>query len=120
MTIYHNSEEDEYYFHEGCFILEMLNTESDSALSIARARVESGKTTRWHYLNNTVERYVIQQGKGKVYVGNEIKEVEIGDVVVIPEGVKQRIFNHGEEDLVFLALCTPRFVPACYVDLEAE
>ncbi|HCP02699.1 MAG TPA: cupin domain-containing protein, partial [Pseudomonas sp.] len=38
--------------------------------------------------------------------------------VVIPAGCPQRIRCVGEQVLVFLALCTPRFVPGCYEDLE--
>ena len=37
---------------------------------------------------------------------------------MIPAGCRQRITNTGRDDLVFLALCTPRFVPASYEDLE--
>ena len=45
-------------------------------------------------------------------------EVNPGDTVVIPAGMRQRIRNSGEEELIFLALCTPRFVPEHYQDLE--
>ena len=37
-----------------------------------------------------------------------------GDVVLIPSGVRQRVTNIGDEDLVFLCVCTPRFFPECY------
>ncbi|KZY59433.1 cupin, partial [Oleiphilus sp. HI0061] len=117
MSIYRTPEREEYYFHEGCYILEMLNTDDDPALSIARARVEPGKTTRWHALTEVSERYVIQQGSGKVYVGDLEQQVSAGDVVLIPQGIRQKIYNDGEGDLVFLAVCTPRFMPACYEDL---
>ena len=119
MNIYQTSESDEYYFHEGCFILELLNTEDDPELSIARARVAPGKTTRFHSLKDVTERYVIQQGEALVSIGETAtRELSVGDVVVIPPGVRQRIHNSGQEDLVFLALCTPRFTPQCYSDLE--
>ncbi len=120
MSIYRRSESEEYFFHEGCFILEMLNTDDDPALSIARARVEPGKMTKWHALKAVAERYVIQQGRGRVYVGDLEYQVKAGDVVLIQPGVRQKIYNEGAEDLVFLALCTPRFTPGCYVDLGSE
>ena len=41
-----------------------------------------------------------------------------GDVVVIPASERQRIANIGNKDLVFLAICTPRFERAAYEDLE--
>jgi mannose-6-phosphate isomerase-like protein (cupin superfamily) len=42
------------------------------------------------------------------------REVGPGEVVVIPAGTPQRIAAIGGEDLVFLAICTPRFTPECY------
>lgn len=102
--------ETEYYFDEGCFILELANSTADGALSIARARVLAGKTTQWHQLNNTIERYVILSGQGVVEIGTlAAQEVNAGDVVIIPAQCRQRITNCGSEDLIFLALCTPRF-----------
>jgi hypothetical protein len=31
---------------------------------------------------------------------------------------RQRVANVGGSDLVFLAICTPRFMPAAYEDLD--
>ncbi|NOQ89661.1 MAG: cupin domain-containing protein [Gammaproteobacteria bacterium] len=108
----------EYFFTEGCFITELSNTSDDPALSIARARVEPGKTTRWHSLHGVTERYVIIEGCGLVEVGKlDPQLVSAGDSVIIPAGVRQRISNTGEHDLVFLALCTPRFTEAAYTSL---
>ena len=36
------NEADEYYFDEGCFILELSNSAADPDVSIARARVKPG------------------------------------------------------------------------------
>jgi mannose-6-phosphate isomerase-like protein (cupin superfamily) len=119
--IQHNSEASEYFFDEGCFINEWWNRPEDEALSIARARVAPGETTHWHCLRNSVERYVILSGEGVVEVGELAPmTVKPGDVVVIPADVRQRIRNSVEVDLVFLALCTPRFEPENYVDLEGD
>jgi hypothetical protein len=82
----------EFYISEGCFITEWLNTPDDPAVSIARARVPPGVTTRWHRL--------------------------AGDVVSIPAACAQRIANTGAGDLVFLAVCTPRFVQEAYEEIE--
>lgn len=110
---------DEYFFEEGCFIVELSNSSGDPALSIARARVPVGVTTRWHSLRGIVERYVILEGAGMVEVGDmPATAVGPGDVVIIPADAPQRISNGGAEDLVFLAACTPRFTPSAYQDLE--
>jgi len=109
----------EYWFEEGCFVLEMLNDADDPALSVAHIRVPVGGTTRWHRLAGIAERYLIQSGRGRVEVGDlPPQDVGAGAVVVIPPGVRQRVANTGESDLVFLALCTPRFVPSAYAALD--
>ena len=105
----------ESWFEEGCYITELLNDPADPAMSIARARVPVGGTTRWHRLAGITERYVILEGRGRVEVGETAPQVVLpGDVVVIPPGMRQRIANTGDTDLVFLALCSPRFMREAY------
>lgn len=104
---------------ERCYILELSNAPDDPELSIARARVLPGVATRWHRVMDTVERYVILDGEGRVEVGElPPQDVQAGDVVLIPPSVRQRITNTGAGDLVFLAICTPRFRPEAYEDAE--
>lgn len=111
--------EQEYLTGELCHITELSNIDDDPELSIARARVEPGVTTRWHRLAGTTERYVILSGRGRVEIGDlPPQAVGAGDVVLIPPMCRQRIANSGDEDLVFLALCTPRFREDVYEDIE--
>lgn len=111
--------DDEFYTSEGCFITEVSNSADDPEVSIARARVEPGITTRWHRLHNIVERYVIVQGYGRVEIGDlPPTDVKLGDVVLIPPMCRQRITNSGSEDLVFLAVCTPRFRDQAYEEIN--
>ncbi|HOT01466.1 MAG TPA: cupin domain-containing protein [Acidobacteriota bacterium] len=120
-TIHHVTPDAESFIPEGCFILELSNSPDDPDVSIARARVAPGATTRWHRLTGTVERYVILTGAGRVEVGDlPPQDVTPGDVVLIPPACRQRIANTGSEDLIFLAVCTPRFQPTCYKNLETE
>ena len=67
----------------------------------------------------TTERYVILEGIGCLEVGNLYPEVvNPGDVVIIPPMCRQRISNIGKQDLIFLAICTPRFSDDAYEDIE--
>lgn len=110
---------DEFHISENCYITELSNTPDDPNLSIARARVMPGVTTRRHRLAGTVERYYIVSGRGLAEVGKlPSQEVNAGDVVLIPPMCPQRITNIGSEDLIFLALCTPRFSNDVYEDME--
>jgi mannose-6-phosphate isomerase-like protein (cupin superfamily) len=114
-----STESQEYFFAEGCFIKELSNSVDDPDVSIAQARLEAGKITRWHYLRDTAERYVVLLGEGVVEIGDlPACPVAVGDVVLIPPGVRQRISNTGSGDLVFLAICSPRFAESAYVDVQ--
>lgn len=105
----------EYLTPEKCFIYENYGKEGENSLSIARARVEPGITTKTHYLDEIQEIYLIFHGKGKVFVGNfEPTIVSEGDVIVIPPKTSQKIQNIGSEDLIFYCICTPRFTANSY------
>ncbi|VAW74405.1 hypothetical protein MNBD_GAMMA15-1365 [hydrothermal vent metagenome] len=119
-AVFHPDEGQEYWFHEGCHILEVCNREDDPDVSIARARVAPGATTHWHRLEGVGERYLIVQGAGLVETGSlKAQPVASGDLVSIPPDTPQRIHNSGKIDLIFYAICTPRFTPACYHSIEA-
>lgn len=117
--IIHNEATPEYYLEERCHITEWWNSPHDRAISVARARVEPGVTTRLHRLKGVTERYVILEGVGRVEVGGLTPQrVGSGDVIVIPPGTPQRITNTGNSDLIFLAICTPRFTQDIYEDID--
>lgn len=109
----------EFYTEERCFILESWNDVRDAAVSIARCRVKPGVVTQWHSLTGIAERYLVIRGEGLMEVG-ELAPTKVceGAVVMIPAGVRQRVTNTGREDLIFYAICTPKFVPECYENLE--
>ena len=114
-AIKRSNEADEFETAERCSILEVSNDPDDTEVSIARARVAPGITTEWHKLKDTAERYLIISGKGRVEVGTlEPTDVREGDVVRIPADTRQRITNTGEVDLIFYAICSPRFNAECY------
>jgi len=109
----------EFATDERCHIIEVANDSGDAQLSIARARVEPGVTTAWHSLTGISERYLIVSGQGMVEIGDLAPAlVGPGDVVRIPAGVAQRIGNTGDDQLIFYAICTPRFTAEAYVNLE--
>ena len=109
-TIRLNQATQEFYTDERCYITELSNSPDDPDVSIAKARVEPGVTTEWHQLVDTTERYCILSGTGLVEVGElPPQQVTTGDMVLIPPLCRQRITNTGTDDLVFMAICSPRF-----------
>ena len=119
VAIRHVREPEEFMTPENCSILESWNSEADSAVSIARARVKPGESTKLHRVRGLIERYLIVAGHGIATIGGAKAEiVGPGDVVVIPPGVTQKILNDGPEDLIFYCICSPRFVWEAYEQLE--
>lgn len=120
-AIKHLADAEEFFTAEGCYITELSNSDDDPTLSIARARVEPGSTTRWHRLTGIAERYYILSGRGYVEIGGlPPQDITSGDTVLIPPMCRQRITNIGAEDLVFLAICSPRFVIDAYEDIDEK
>ena len=110
----------EFLTDERCHISEIMNTDRSEDVSVARARVEPGVTTQLHSLT-VAERYIVESGQGVMELhGNQRFVIGPGDCVLIPEGVAQRVRNPGQVDLVFLCICTPRFEPDQYVNLETD
>jgi mannose-6-phosphate isomerase-like protein (cupin superfamily) len=111
--------EDESFSDEQCYILESWNSERDASVSIARARVCPGVSTKLHRIKGIVERYLITHGSGEVAVGDMDPELAgPGDVVIIPKDVPQKITNSGDKDLIFYCICTPRFTADRYEVLD--
>jgi mannose-6-phosphate isomerase-like protein (cupin superfamily) len=97
---------------EQCFIRESWSSKN---VSVARARVEAGVTTRAHHLAGVDEIYIITKGIGLVRVGKlEPTKVRAGDTVFIPAGARQQITNVSRSDLIFYCICTPKFTEKCY------
>ncbi len=109
---------ERFYTQERCYISEYMNTPEAAQVSVAQAYVAPGVTTQLHSLA-IEERYIIMQGRGLMELSEtEAFAVNVGDVVIIPAGVPQRIRNVLDEDLIFLCVCTPRFQPEHYKVLE--
>ncbi len=112
-------ESEEFYTEERCFILEVFNQPQYAPFSIARTRVKPGVTTALHALKGTDEVYYLLEGEGQMELGVDIEgKVKSGDIVTIPADTSQRIANTGEEDLIFLCICAPRFEVERYVEIE--
>ena len=119
-TIVKGEKLKEYLTPERCFIYENCGISTgNSQVSIARARVEPGVSTKAHHLEGVQEIYLITEGVGKVHVGSaDPTDVCKGDVVIIPPGISQKIVNNGKTDLFFYCICTPAFTQECYFNDE--
>jgi mannose-6-phosphate isomerase-like protein (cupin superfamily) len=113
--------EAEFPIRERCHVVELLEDAAVPDISIARCRVEPGVTTELHSLTGIDEVYVVLSGSGIMHDGRRSgQRVGAMDCVRIPAGYPQRVHNDGAEELVFLAICTDRFVPECYIPNEGD
>jgi len=94
---------------DGCRIRELLHGKNDAVdlpYSLALARVEPGSHTRRHRLDRT-EVYYLLDGRGRMHIDDEERDLAQGEAVVIPPGSVQWIENRGDEELRFLAIVNP-------------
>jgi mannose-6-phosphate isomerase-like protein (cupin superfamily) len=53
-------------------------------------------------------------------LGDEEADIRAGDTIVIPPGVKHKLWNPGAEPLVLLCCCSPAYSHEDTVLLEGE
>ena len=92
------------------WIKELLHPQNDQIplnYSLAHASLAVNTASIPHVLHANSEVYIVLKGKGRVYIDEEEKELEIGDLVFIPKGARQYIVNIGEVELEFLCIVSP-------------
>lgn len=96
---------------DGSSIRELVGIPSGNSnqQSVAEATVPPGGETVEHYHRTTEEVYLFVTGEGRMRLGDEEAEVQAGDTVVIPPGVKHKLWNPGPEPLVVLCCCAPPY-----------
>jgi mannose-6-phosphate isomerase-like protein (cupin superfamily) len=77
--------------------------------SLAEATVPVGSATTAHYHPVAEELYFITAGTGRLRIGDDERDVHVGDCAVIPPGAEHKLFNTGEEPLVLLCCCSPAY-----------
>jgi mannose-6-phosphate isomerase-like protein (cupin superfamily) len=96
---------------DGSEIRELAGVPSQNAenQSLAEATVPPGHDTIEHYHRKTEEIYLFTSGAGRMRLGDEEADVRAGDCVVIPPGVRHKLWNTGSEPLVLLCCCAPAY-----------
>jgi mannose-6-phosphate isomerase-like protein (cupin superfamily) len=109
MLIRHLKDCPEFISGDGCALRELLHAEKGGfafRYSLAHAVVKPGQTTTRHVLK-TSEVYYILEGRGRMHIDRESREVTAGDAIDIPPHAAQYISNIGASDLVFLCIVDP-------------
>lgn len=75
--------------------------------SLAEATIPTGGETQRHYHRVAEEIYFILEGRGRMEVDGEMREVVPGDAILIPPGAWHQI--SAQEALRFLCCCAPPY-----------
>jgi mannose-6-phosphate isomerase-like protein (cupin superfamily) len=96
---------------DGSTIREVAGVPSGNAVqqSLAEATVPAGGETVEHYHHVAEEIYHLVSGSGRLRLGGEEAEVRAGDTIVIPAGIRHKLWNPGDEPLVLLCCCAPPY-----------
>jgi mannose-6-phosphate isomerase-like protein (cupin superfamily) len=93
-----------YRAHGGGVAHMILDTRHlQTLMFLAHASVAPGKKLLGH-IDPMEEIYIIQNGQGRMRVGNEVCEVMPGDAIHIPIGQFHELTNTGEEALIILVV----------------
>jgi mannose-6-phosphate isomerase-like protein (cupin superfamily) len=96
---------------DGSQIREVAGPASANAVnqSLAEATVPVGGETVEHFHRITEEIYLFTHGRGRLSVGEDVRDVEPGDAVVIAPGLRHKLWNPGAEPLRLLCCCAPPY-----------
>ena len=107
---------------DGSSIRELAGVPSGNSVnqSLAEATIPPGKETFEHFHKVSEEIYYFTRGAGIMRLGSDEAEVRAGDTVVIPPGVKHKLWNTSADPLVLLCCCSPAYSNEDTVLLEGE
>ena len=96
---------------DGSEIREVAGIPSGNAVnqSLAEATLPPGGETQEHFHRNSEEIYFFTHGVGSLRVGEDEREVEPGDTVVIAPGLRHKLWNTGSGPMRLLCCCAPAY-----------
>jgi mannose-6-phosphate isomerase-like protein (cupin superfamily) len=77
--------------------------------SLAEEVLPAGATVGRHHHLETEEIYYLLEGRGRMTVAGETREVSAGDAIFIPRGATHTLENTGGEPLRLLLVCGPAY-----------
>src|SRR5262245_21538093 len=84
-------------------------TSGATQCSLAEETLPPGCAVIPHHQRQLEEVYYIVSGCGLMTVGAETREVEAGDAVYIPRGLRHSLKNTGTEAIRMILVCGPAF-----------
>jgi mannose-6-phosphate isomerase-like protein (cupin superfamily) len=88
--------------------------------SLARVTIAPGKSSLPHFHRISDESYLILSGTATMQINSVEFTLHPWEAVLIEPMEVHQIFNHGDEDLVFLAACVPAWQPVDSFDADSN
>ncbi len=88
--------------------------------SLARVTIPPGKSCLPHFHKISDESYLILSGTATMLINGVEFILHPWESVLIEPMDVHRVFNHSDEDLVFLAACVPAWQPGDSFDVETH
>jgi mannose-6-phosphate isomerase-like protein (cupin superfamily) len=70
--------------------------------------LEPGQVQKVHAHEGSDKIYYLLEGKGRITVGTEEKELAAGEITMAPSGEIHGVVNHTQEPLVILVFMAPK------------
>lgn len=95
---------------DGTLLREVAHPKNDDIAlpySLAHASLETGAASIPHILHHSSELYIVLEGNGTAFVGEEAFALEAGTVVLVPPDTPQYVRNEGAGPLLMYCIVSP-------------
>tara|TARA_R110001583_G_scaffold102179_1_gene248798 strand:+ start:130 stop:459 length:330 start_codon:yes stop_codon:yes gene_type:complete len=80
---------------------DVIDNTNLAKLIVSKTILHSGKETSGHNHKGQEEVYIFTKGEGSMIVGTNTYNVKAGDTILIPDGDFHKVWNEGDNDLIF-------------------
>jgi len=100
-----------YITKDGSEIRELMHPDvhGNRNQSLAEAIIHPGCETELHLHHLSEELYYILSGSGQMTLGERVFSVAAGETICIEPGVRHKIKNTDNQDLIILCCCSPPY-----------
>jgi mannose-6-phosphate isomerase-like protein (cupin superfamily) len=85
--------------------------------SLALVTIPPGKASQLHYHHTAEETYYVLRGTARLVIDGQESQLLPGQACLIQPPEQHQIFNSGQDDLEFIAVCTPPWTPEDSVEI---
>lgn len=100
------------------YVYKLLGHQTSGAFSLVEETLLDSDGPPLHVHENEEETFYVLDGRGLFVVGETQRELQRGDLVVVPRGVPHTLAPQGAEPLRMLVLVSPAGLERFFVEVE--